>query len=384
MGLLFGSHRRELTLDGVGVASRGLRKAKPRVSREKSLESSVKWACLRLRSDLVSTTPLDVYKAKPGGMLLNVDSPAVLRSPDGKRDLSEWLYASQFDLDECGNTVGIITARDRLGFPAVIELVDAGSVVLRSVKGEQQWRINGEIVPAEDVWHERQFVVSGAPLGLSPTAYAALTLSGGLSASEFAASWFSGQAIPAAHLRNAEKRLNKAEAAEVKASFVETVNTGDVFVTGSDWEYSVLGAKASESAFIDMLKSSGQDLCRFYGVPADVVDVEVSTKSITYANITQRNLQLLIHNLGPAFTRRERTFTSRLTPRGQVVKFNTDAMLRMDPTGRAELQKTAIEMRRMTVTEARALENQPPLTPEQEAEFARLFPARSAQTGVPQ
>ena len=93
------------------------------------------------------------------------------------------------------------------------------------------------------MWHERQFTVSGSPLGLSPTAYAALSLSGGLSAAEFAASWFSGQAIPAAHLRNAEKRLNKAEAAEVKQSFLDTVSTGDVFVTGSDWEYSVLRAK---------------------------------------------------------------------------------------------------------------------------------------------
>ena len=73
---------------------------------------------------------------------------------------------------------------------------------------------------------------------------------------------------------------------------------------------------------------------------------------------------------------------SRLLPRPQFVKFNTDAMLRMDPAGRADLQSKAIEMRRMTVTEARALENQPPLTAEQEAEFARLFPTRAQTQGV--
>ena len=58
-----------------------------------------------------------------------------------------------------------------------------------------------------------------------------------------------------------------------------------------------------------MLKSSAQDLCRFYGVPGDAVDVESTSGSITYA-MSQRNLRLLIHNLGPAFTRRERTFTA--------------------------------------------------------------------------
>ena len=354
------------------------------VSRDSSLKSSVKWACLRLRSDLISTTPLDVYK-NIDGILVNKPTPAVLESPDGERDLPDWLYASQFDLDDCGNAVGVITSRDRMGYPARIELVNASSVVLAKASGRLEWRIDGSVVPAEDIWHERQFAISGSPLGLSPTAYAALTLSGGLSAAEFAASWFSGSAIPAAHLKNVNKVLNRAEALDTKQQFLDTVATGDVFVTGSDWEYSVLGAKASESAFIDMLKSSAQDLCRFFGVPGDAVDVESASGSITYANITQRNLQLLIHNLGPAFTRRERTFARRLVPRGQIVKFNTDAMLRMDPMGRAELQKTAIDMRRMTVTEARALENQPPLTPEQEAEFARLFPSRAvSQTGVTQ
>nr|MCU0296250.1 phage portal protein [Candidatus Nanopelagicales bacterium] len=105
--------------------------------------------------------------------------------------------------------------------------------------------------------------------------------------------------------------------------------------------------------------------------------------SITYANVTQRNLQFLILNLGPAIVRRERAFSNGLVPRGQVVKFNTDAILRMDPAARGALMDTAITSRRMTVTEARALDNRPPLTPDQEAEFARLFPAKSAtQQGV--
>ena len=378
MSLLF--TKRELTGLASLIPSRLPANAKT-VTRDSSMQSSVKWACLRLRADLISTTPLDVYR-EFGGLLVPRETPEVLRSPDGKSDLSEWMYSSQIDLDDCGNTFGLITARDRLGYPARIELVSASKVTVRQINGVTTWMVDGEEVPEADLWHERQFTVPGSPLGLSPTAYAALSLSGGLGAAEFAASWFSGNAIPAAHLKNNAKTLNAAEASAVKAKFVETVATGDVFVTGNDWEYSVLGAKASESAFIDMLKASAQDLCRFYGVPGDAVDVETTSGSITYANVTQRNLQLLIHNLGPAFTRRERTFTSRLTPRGQVVKFNTDAMLRMDPMGRADLQAKAIGTRRMTVSEARALENLPPLTPEQEAEFARLFPTRAQTQGV--
>lgn len=359
------------------------RKGTERVSREDSLRSSVKWACQRLRADLVSTTPLDVFKQRDD-MLASVATPEVLKRPDGVLDITEWLYSSQFDLDDCGNAFGLISARDRMGYPARIELIDPADLVLRREKGVLRYFIAGEEIPAEAIWHERQFTVSGSPMGLSPTAYAAMALTTGLSAAQFAAAWFSGQGIPAAHLRNSAKVLNATEAQAVKDKFTTTIETGDVFVTGSDWEYSVIGANASESAFDQAMKVSAQDICRYYGVPGDMVDVESTSGSITYANVTQRNLQFTILNLGPVFTRRERTFTANLTPRGQVVKFNTDALLRMDPMGRAELQRTAIDMRRMTVTEARALENEPPLTPEQEAEFARLFPARAAQTGVSQ
>ena len=354
----------------------------PTVNRETSLQSSVKWACQRLRADLVSTTPLDVYRPV-GGMQVEVAKPAVLSMPDGKMDVCEWLYSSQFDLDDVGNTFALVKQRDRLGYPSILEPLPAASVTVRVTDGVVSYEVDGEKMPAGQVWHERQFSVSGSPVGLSPTAYAVLSLQGYLSAQQFAADWFSGSAIPAAALRNTAKTLTADQADAVKARFKDSVATGDVFVTGSDWEYSMIGAKANESAFDAMMKLSAPDICRYYGVPGDMVDVESASGSITYANVTQRNLQLLVLNLGPAFVRRERAFSNGLVPRGQVVKFNTDAILRMDPAARGALMDTAITSRRMTVTEARALDNRPPLTPDQEAEFARLFPAKSAtQQGV--
>lgn len=349
------------------------------VTRDSSLQSSVKWACLRLRADLISTTPLDVFRQTNAGPLASVATPPVLKSPDGDIDVTEWLYSSQVDLDDVGNTFGVIRGTDRAGLPSLIELLPVEDVTVRVRSGVVSYWINGEEVPKDQIWHERQFTTTGSPVGLSPTAYAALSMSANLSAAEFAASWFAGHGVPAAHLRNAEKTLNGPEARKIKQAFLQTVATGDVFVTGKDWEYNALGAKASEAAFLETLKATAPDICRFYGVPGDLVDVESSTGNVTYANVTQRNLQLLIVNLGPAFTRRERHLTRRATPRGQVVKFNTDAILRMDPAARIAQMGAEIDKRLMTVTEGRALLNRAPLTAEEEAEFARLFPSRSAQ-----
>jgi hypothetical protein len=93
--------------------------------------------------------------------------------------------------------------------------------------------------------------------------------------------------------------------------------------------------------------------------------------------VTQRNLQLLVVNLGAAFTRRERKFSARLLPAPQYCKFATDALMRMDPTGRYEMHGVGIDKRFLAPSEVRELENRPPFTPEQLAEIDRLFPTRA-------
>lgn len=383
MGLLFGA-KRELTLESLGVPLRssGARGVSLPVGRE-SLQASVKWACLRLRADLISTTPLDVFR-RVGGVQVEMTKPMVLSSPGGATlEPEEWLYSTQFDLDDCGNTFGIITGRDNLNLPTGIELVPSESVTVQVRNGVKSFRIDGKPYTAAEVWHERQFTTSGSPVGLSPTAYAAMTTAGYLSAQQFAAEWFSGGSIPAAHFKNTAKTVSGEESVKIKDRFANQITNGGLLVTGSDWEYNVLGAKASESAFIEQLRISAPDQCRFYGVPGDMVDVATDSGSITYANVNQRNLQLLVINLGPTYTRRERTFSARLLPQPRYAKFNTDALLRMDPATRSSKLIAEVAGRILAPSEAREIENRQPFTDDQLAEFDRLWPTRAPQTAPP-
>lgn len=359
----------------------GSLKSPRHVTSNEALSLSVVWASVRLRADLVSTSPVDVYR-DVDGRRANVPSPAVLVNPGGaKVDIVEWLYSTQSDLDRFGNTFGLITSRDGLGFPARIDLFSADEVTVLTKDGQiTGFRVGGRVYDPADIWHEKQYTVAGCPVGLSPLAHAALTMSTGISAREFAAAWFSGSGVPASHLKNTTQTLDPTEAEKVKARFETSVGTGDVFVTGSDWEYKVLGATASDSSFIEAIGATDQDLTRFLGVPGDMVDVNSQTGSITYANITQRNLQLLIMNLGPAVTRRERAL-STLMQRPRYVKLNTDAVvLRMDPMSRAELNATLLESHQRAPSEVREKDDLPPFTPEQIAEIQAL--AKPTPIGV--
>lgn len=354
----------------------------PIVRPNRALQQSVVWACLRLRADLISLMPVDVYRpSKAAGINVAQVAPDVLVVPhmiaDGQpMPIGEWLYSGQFALDRAGNNFGVITATDAFGLPARIELVDPDSVTA-TVRGSRilQYRINGERHEPRQIWHERQFTAPGLPIGLSPVAYSALTLAGGLSAQEFALEWFSNGAVPGAILRNTDKVIDPVKARVIEERFKATVFNGDPFVVGKDWEYQAIAAKAAESEFIEQLKFTEVGLTRYYGAPADLVDVHVDTATINYANITQRNLQLLVMNLGAAIKRREDAL-SRLVRGDRFVKLNRDAILAMDPKSRAELFESRVRSRTRTPDELRQLEDLQPLTEAQYTQFERLFGTR--------
>jgi hypothetical protein len=84
-------------------------------------------------------------------------------------------------------------------------------------------------------------------------------------------------------------------------------------------------------------------------------------------------------HLGPAIKRREDAL-SELSAAPRFVKLNTDALLRMDPAARDLMLTQQVASKRRTISEARAVDNLPPLTPEQEDEIARLSASRSEPT----
>lgn len=358
------------------------------VTNDTALRHSAVWACLRLRANLISTMPVDVYR-KVNGRRVEVPPPPVLINPGGQRvKMKEWLYSSQVDLDRAGNAIGLITETHASGLPARIDLQPTSECAIIPAPGEVRapdgwkYRIGGKVYYPDEVWHEKQYTVSGFPMGLSPIAYAAWTIGEYLSIVDFALDFFGNSGVPAMHLKNTAKTLESPKAQEVKDRFAASVQQGGLFVSGNDWELNLLQSEAAASSWLEAKAASISDIARFLDCPGDMIDAVVRTGNITYASITQRNLQMLIMHLGPAIVRREDNL-SDLTARPRYVKLNTDALLRMDPKARAEMFKTQIDSRQVAPSEVRELEEREPFTPDQLAEFDRLFgPPKQAPTST--
>lgn len=357
-----------------------------RVNRDTAMRASAVWACLRLRADLISTMPVDLYR-KVNGVGVEVPKPPVLINPDGRSRIGimEWLYSSQVDLDRAGNSFGLITEVNALGLPARIELVALDEVSVFRREGELGYRFGGDEYTganAAKVWHERQFTLAGLDVGLSPVAYSAFSVGAYLSAQAFALDWFGNDAMPAATLKNTQKVITAKAAEQIKARAQAHMRPGGLFVHGADWELKPVNGASAQNQYVELMQFGVPDISRFFGCPADLIDGAVAGSSLTYANIGQRNMQLLIMNLGPAVTRREAAL-STLTPAPRYVKLNRGALLAMDPATRATTIKTRIDSRTLALDEARALDDLPPLTPEQIAQFDAVFgAARTTPTEV--
>ncbi|MBM0257375.1 phage portal protein [Micromonospora sp. 4G55] len=249
------------TVDGPQIPARnapsGLGYAPSSVTPDTALRNSAVWACLRLRADLMSTFPCDTYrKVNLNGTTVRVEvpKPLVLVEPGGEHwDYVDWMWASQFDQDRCGNSVGLITERYGNNLPARIDLQPTSACTVIHRKGESQprYRIDGTEYTADKVWHERQFPVAGTPVGLSPVAYAAWTLSENLTMQDFARQWFSNSAVPRGRLRNTQKKLEPKEARIIKNRHKASLQHGDLFVHGVDWEYNLMQAEQAGMEFIE-------------------------------------------------------------------------------------------------------------------------------------
>jgi len=232
--------------------------------------------------------------------------------------------------------------------------------------------IKGKTYSSEQVWHEKQYTLPGLAVGLSPIAAAAWSLGMWASAADFAADWFGNYGmIPSGTLRNTKKTLAAGEADTIKQRYKASRQSADIFVTGNDWEFVTSSARVADAQFLEAQGASDQDVARFFGVPGDMIDVATKGSSITYANITQRNLQFLITKMGPATARREDALTS-LMPDGRFVKLNTSSVLRMDPEATSRVLISEVAGKITAPSEARALMNRAPFTAEQLAEFEAL------------
>lgn len=333
------------------------------VTIQSALRSSAAWACQRVLVSTISMLPVDTIQPT-GTRRRPVPPPPVVRNPSGVVSRRGWVAQCVRSTLAAGNQYNtIVDVDDRTMLPTQVETVSPEEVTWMVVDGAETPFVNGKqrtLWPRGDFWHvpASQFLMPGSRVAMAPTEYASTALGTSLAAERFAANWMERGVHPSS-LYYVDAPIDAAQAAVIKQTIMATQLTGEPGVLGSAIRRESVLPNLTDSRFIELLRFEVEQACRFWGVPPSMVYAAVSGQNITYANITQNDMNFLKYSVEAWIVDLEDAW-SELAGGVVQVKFNVDAMLRMDALGRAQLAKVRLDSKTTTVNAVKALEDELP------------------------
>jgi HK97 family phage portal protein len=328
------------------------------VTTDRAMRLSTVFGCVGLLADSVSTLPVDVFR---DGSRNPIPAPPLLQRPSADfPEFSDWCWAVMASLLLRGNAWGVITDRTGPGLlPAQVDLVDPDAVSVSNEDGRWVVRIGGQEQDRADLFHCRAYAWPGKLEGLSPITYARESIGLGIAAEKYGARFFGDSGIPSGYLYS-DQRMDQPKVDQVKAQWEAAHRGRRGTAVLSQVKYQNLSIAPEEAQFIQTQKLNAAAVCRIFRVPAGMMaGVELAGHE-DYSSPEQRATDFLTFTLRPWLHRVERA-VSRLLPSTQTAKFNAGGMVRATLLDRYQAHKLGIEAGFLTVNEARALEDRPPL-----------------------
>ncbi len=331
--------------------------------------SPVLFACLDRVSSDIGQLAFVVKQNDSSGIARVVKSPTIAKTLDRPNDFQS---ASQFRkawiLSKLmhGNAL-ILKAGGQLfvlDWSKVVPLVsDSGAVFYRLHMGSSQNLLpetfgDGQVtIPASDVIHDRGPCLFHQLVGVAPITAAYWPSAKAYYINKNNAETFSKGnelsgvlVVPAGLSDDAAKQL--------KTEW-QTMGANSVRVIGADASFTPFSAKSTDSQTVEQLALSDKAICQPFGIPPFIVGAESLPSG-------QRPGDYMLSYFKLALQQHVDSMETLLTrdlnlPRGQRIELDTSALLRMDEGRRAEVYGQMIASSLLTVNEARAEFDRPPV-----------------------
>jgi len=331
-------------------------------SRIENAQQSVAIAsAVDLIASICSELPIDFYTGK-GPARREIPMPSYLEDPAGDGyGLEDWIYQLVYSWLYRGNVYGNELSRSSKGFLQQVELFHPDRVSGHLDDGKVQWTVNGQDFTGR-MMHRRVNPIPGQVLGQSPIQRHADTIGVTLAASRFGKGWFDSDAQPVGILRNNLAGVDPNQAKTIKQRFMAALKGNrEPVVMGRGWEWQTLSVTPEESQFLGTMGYSEAQCARIYGPGiAEILGYETGG-GMTYANVQDRDIQLLKYAVGKWIRRVERVLFLFL-PRPQYSIINRDAMLETNTMQRYQAHQLALGNKAWkSINEVRELEDEEPV-----------------------
>lgn len=223
-------------------------------------------------------------------------------------------------------------------------------------------------IPAANMFHLAGPSLCG-PIGMSLISRARHTLGLAISQERFAANFIRNAAAPSGIVKvknNISADGLKLVRAEVENLYKGPRKAGKIMIGDQDWSWEQIGVSPQDAEFLAQRKFAVEEICRWFGVPPQMVGVQDKQ---TLNNYEQAGLQFLTLAVLPWVVKFEQEANRKLltqrSARGRpYLKINTAAIVRAN----IEAQSRAFAMGRqwgwLSVNDIRRLIDMEPIGPE--------------------
>lgn len=341
--------------------------------------------CISLRSELLSTVPLKMYRRTSDGQRERVtDHPLADVLADLANPRTTAMEAREFlvrSLDVYGNAYAILE-RNGAGQVTAMWPVEANKVVVEQLEtGRLRYRVTGtrgaNTYLQEDVLHVRA-ASDDSILGVSPLTRARGALGLAIDQNHTAQN-IAANGMKIAGVIQIPGRLSEQARRNMKESFEKDVlgpsNAGRVSILEDSVKFVPIQFSAADSEMLESRKLSAEDVCRIFGVPPESVGI---TNSVSYGSSQTAAANLIQNALGPLAVRVEqaiqRCCLSAQGRRTYIIEHDLAGLLRSDAQARWSAYKTAREIGAMSAEEVRRFENLGPKAPDEDYSPIRATP----------
>jgi len=346
------------------------------VTDERAMAVSVVWGCARIIAQSGGTLPLDLYRKDKNGDKEPLEPAHPLRrvlqrSPNGYMNPKEFRQAMWLQRVLWGNAFARITYNSQ---GQVVALTPMKAEHVNVVKEDNGIRYEHDSETGDrvmhnrfgqrpEVFHWRGFSPDGV-IGLSPLAHARHTLGISVAAERFSSKAFSGRPMG---VIQTDREVTAEQQKRLRALYGNVENSSAVNGDGKWWlmppgfRYQSIGIPPDDLQMLSSRQFQVQDICRFFGVPAVMMDGGQGGGASWPASYEKQKLAFMTFTLQPLLEELEDKIMGTLAHDDDEIHaaHNLDGFLRADSITRSQFYASMLQNGVMSRNEIRKMEGLP-------------------------
>jgi HK97 family phage portal protein len=286
---------------------------------------------------------------------VEIAAPTLIKQPNMDESQRAFVKKTVWSLATTGNAYWRVygdTAK-------VLEVLDPAAVTVTRESGRLKYFYGAKELKASEIKHLRLEQNPSVIKSLGPIQRGQSELIGALRLSGFADEWFGSAGVPVGILTT-DQTLNATQSQDFANAWNEFIKNNGTAVLSQGMRYEYLNIKPADAQFLEVMQAKTVAIARLFGVPATLLASGNEGASNTYSNQQELFMQFLQTTLVDYMNEIEDAFSS-LLPRGQVVNFKEDGLLRMNTSLETEVAVAQVEAGLITPNEWRAGKGLSPL-----------------------